>query len=129
MMTGYDHLRKDLRVFRLDRMETVMVTSKQFERPKNFRLSQLEKEEQTSRSIYQIKISRDIFRWVKEQPPYKLIKTQTKKNHVILTIASSSEDSVITWLLRWGVKAEAISPTSFRENVKATLASLLKNYE
>jgi len=129
MMTGHDHLRKDLRVFRLDRMEAVMVTSKQFERPKNFRLEQAYKEEQTPRTIYQVKISRDIFRWVKEQPPYKLIKTETKKDHVILTIESSSEDSVITWLLRWGVKAEAISPPSFRENVKTTLASLLKNYE
>lgn len=129
MMAGYDYLRKDLRVFRLDRMEAVMVTNKLFERPKNFRMSQTYREEQTARSIFQVKISRDILRWVKEQPPYKLTKTQKKKDSVILTIESSSEDSIITWLLRWGGKAEAIWPQSFREKVKTTLSVFLKRYE
>ncbi|MDP1676988.1 MAG: YafY family protein [Bacteroidota bacterium] len=128
-MSGYDHLRKDLRMFRLDRMETVMVTSKAFERPKNFRFSQLAKEDQSQKFIYQVKISRDIFRWVKEQPPYKIIKTQTKKDHVILTIESSNENSIITWLIRWGDKAEALSPSTFRENVKSTLSKLLTIYK
>ncbi len=128
-MSGYDHLRKDLRMFRLDRMEAVMVTGKLFERPKNFHLSQLYREEQTPRSLYKVKIARDILRWVKEQPPYKLVKTQVKGSHVILTIESSSEDSIVTWLLRWGDKAEALSPQAFREKVKTSLSALLKLYE
>ncbi|MFA5832332.1 MAG: YafY family protein [Bacteroidota bacterium] len=128
-MSGFDHLRKSLRMFRLDRMEAVMVTSKSFERPKNFRFSQLAREEQTVKTLFQIKISRDIFRWVKEQPPYKIIKTQTSKHHVMLTIESSSESAIITWLLRWGEKAEAISPLPFRENVKATLKKFLEIYQ
>lgn len=128
-VSGFDHLRKDLRMFRLDRMETIMVTSKMFERPKTFRMSQLAKEDQAPRSIYCIKISRDIFRWVKEQPPYKLVKTQTKKDHVLLTIESASEHAVITWMLRWGGKAEAVSPVSFRGHVRTFLAQLLSIYE
>jgi predicted DNA-binding transcriptional regulator YafY len=129
MMTGYDYLRKDLRAFRLSRMEAVMITSKSFDRPKSFHFSQMMREDQTPKIMYQVKISRDIFRWVKEQPPYKIIKTQSKKNHVIITIESSSEESVITWLLRWGEKVEAISPQRFRENVKNTLLTILKSYE
>jgi len=128
-MSGYDHLRNDLRMFRLDRMEAVMVTSKSFERPKNFRFSQLAKEDQSLKTIFQVKISRDIYRWVKEMPPYKIINTKMLKNHVILTIESSSESSIITWLLRWGEKAEAVSPAAFRENVKTTLARLLEVYK
>jgi predicted DNA-binding transcriptional regulator YafY len=116
-------------MFRLDRMEAVMVTSKSFERPKNFRFSQLAKEDQSLKTIFQVKISRDIYRWVKEMPPYKIINTKMLKNHVILTIESSSESSIITWLLRWGEKAEAVSPAAFRENVKTTLARLLEVYK
>lgn len=129
MMTGYDHLRKDLRVFRLDRMEAVLVTSKLYERPKNFSLSDLGKDDRSAGTVYRVKIARSIHRWVKEQPPYKVIKTESKKDHVYLTIASSSEDSIITWLLRWGTNAEAISPPSFRRNVKSILAALLHIYE
>ncbi len=129
MMTGYDYLRKDLRVFRLDRMEAVLVTNKTYERPRNFRLSRLQQEDHSRRTLYTVKIERDIYRWVKEQPPYKIIKTLTKKDHVLLTIATSSEDYLITWLLRWGEKAEAISPLSFRTKVKIILYSLLKIYE
>ncbi len=128
-MSGYDHLRNDLRMFRLDRMEAVLVTSKSFERPKNFRFSQLAKEDQSIKTLYQVKIAKDIFRWVKEQPPYKIIKTQTLKKHILLTIESSNENSLVTWLLRWGDKAEAVSPTAFRENIKTTLARLLEVYE
>ncbi|MFA6456576.1 MAG: YafY family protein [Bacteroidota bacterium] len=127
-MSGFDHLRKDLRMFRLDRMEAVMVTGKSFERPKNFRFSQLAREDHSIKSLYQVKIARDIFRWVKEQPPYKIIKIQTKKDHVILTIESSNEEAIITWLLRWGKNAEAIAPTAFRENVKNTLSNLYQLY-
>ena len=129
MVCGYDHLRKDLRVFRLSRMESVMVTNKLFERPKNFRLSQLASEGREQRTIYTVKIAREIYRWVKEQPPYKLVKTQTKKDHVILTIESPSVESVTTWVLLWKDKAEAISPESFRENVKKKLTAIQKLYE
>lgn len=128
-MAGYDHMRKDLRVFRLDRMETVLVTTSAFERPASFRLSQLNKEDQSSRTVYTVKISRDILRWVKEQPPYKLVKIKSKKTHVLVTIESSSEESVIQWMLRWGEKAEALFPLSFRHKVKSLLASLLQKYQ
>lgn len=129
MLAGYDHLRKDFRTFRLDRMEAVMVTNKVFERPKNFSLAKMYGEDRAPRSTYKIKVARNIYRWVKEQPPYKIVKTETKKDHVILTIESYSEDSIITWLLRWGEKAEAVAPQSFRDKVTSTLSTLLKIYE
>ncbi len=129
LLSGHDHLRNDLRSFRLNRMEAVMVTNKSFERPKNFQRFQLMQEEHSQRTVFQVKIAREIFRWVKEQPPYKITKTLTKKNHVILTIESSSEESITKWLLLWGEKAEAISPKSFRDNVKQKLSTLLSLYE
>lgn len=127
-LSGFDHLRKDIRMFRLDRMETVMVTARSFERPKNFRFAQLAREDRSTRIQYQVRVSRDILRWVKEQPPYLLIKTQLRKDHALLTIESSSELPVITWLLRWGTKAEAVAPASFRENVRSMLTALLELY-
>jgi predicted DNA-binding transcriptional regulator YafY len=128
MMAGFDHLRNDMRVFRLDRMEAVMVTGKTFERPINFSLAKMYREENTPRSTFTVKITKDIHRWVKEQPPYKIIKTTLRKDHILLTIESYSQESIITWLLRWGGKAEAVSPASFRDAVKSSLTALLKTY-
>ncbi len=127
-LSGYDHLRKEIRMFRLDRMESLMVTSKSFERPKNFRFSDLAKQDTAPRSVYHVRISRDIHRWVKEYPPYKIVKTQTKGNRVLLTIESSNEQSIIRWLLHWGNSAEAVAPASFRSNVKRMLSELLQLY-
>ncbi len=127
-LSGYDHLRKAIRMFRLDRMETVMVTAKTFERPKNFRFSDLAKQETAPRSIYHVKVSRDILRWVKEQPPYIVTKIELKREHALLSIESSNERSLILWLLRWGNKAEAVSPASFRSNVKQMLTEILQQY-
>lgn len=127
-LSGFDHLRKDIRMFRLDRMEAVMVTTRSFERPKNFRFAQLAREDRSARVQYQVRVSRDILRWVKEQPPYRLIRTQLRKDHALLTIESSTELPVITWLLRWGTNAEAVAPASFRQNVRSMLSSLIELY-
>jgi predicted DNA-binding transcriptional regulator YafY len=128
-MSGYDHLRKEIRMFRLDRMEAVMVTSKAFERPKNFRLSQLAREDRSPKSLFQVKIAPEILRWVKEQPPYRIVKTQKKRHHVLLTIESSNEASIITWLLRWEDKAEAVAPAAFRDRFRSTLARIQSLYQ
>ncbi len=127
-VSGLDHLRNDIRMFRLDRMEAVMVTAKTFERPKNFRLAQLAPKETEPKQIYRIKISREIHRWVKEQPPYVVTKTEVRKESVFLTVETSNEQSLIQWLLRWDDKAEAVSPASFRTNVKAALDRLICIY-
>ncbi|MFZ4621158.1 MAG: helix-turn-helix transcriptional regulator [Bacteroidota bacterium] len=127
-LSGFDHLRKEIRMFRLDRMEAVLVTSKAFVRPKNFKLSELARQDRSTLTVYHIKISRSIHRWVKEQPPYELVKTQIKKDHVLLTIESSNEQALITWLLRWGDNAEAVSPPAFRENVQKSLRTVLAVY-
>ncbi|MBP9211831.1 MAG: YafY family transcriptional regulator [Bacteroidetes bacterium] len=128
-VTGYDHLRKDLRMFRLDRMEGVMVTSRTFERPKNFRLSEPAREDRSTRKQYQVRISREIYRWVKEQPPYRIVKSRMLPKHVLLTIESSSADAVITWMLRWGDQAEAVAPPEFRDQVRTMLSRLFSLYE
>lgn len=128
-LSGFDHLRKETRMFRLDRMEAVLITSKAFERPKNFRFSDLARQDTSIRTAYQIKISRDIHRWVLEQPPYEIVRTHKLKTHILLTIESSNEQALIGWLLRWGDKAEAVAPVSFRENVRQQLKTLLAHYE
>lgn len=128
-MVGHDHLRKDLRMFRLDRMEAVLVTTKSFERPRNFSLNRRRDEEPFPRQNYRIRIDRAIHRWVKEQPPYTVVKTETKKDSVFLTVRTSQQDQLIGWLLRWGGQAEAVSPPEFRSAFIAHLRTILSRYE
>lgn len=128
-VSGYDPLRKDIRMFRLDRMDGVMVSEKRFQRPKKFRPELLYRDDPSQEREYVVRIDRSLHRWVKEQPPYRIVRTRTDAKHVTLTIASSSQAQVAAWTLRWGSGAEAVSPASFREAVRATAASISRLYE
>lgn len=128
LMAGFDHLRKGLRMFRLNRMEAVLVTGKSFERPVNFSISQLAKEDPSIRHRFVIGIDRSIARWVFEQPPYRIIRRQKKGNRIFLTIESSNEEELLFWTLRWGHQAEAISPQDFRNKLKGILRMMSDIY-
>jgi predicted DNA-binding transcriptional regulator YafY len=128
-MIGHDHLRRDLRMFRLDRMEAVLVTTKSFERPRSFSLNSRAPEGTDAGRTYRIRIDRSIHRWVKEQPPYTIVKSETKKDSVFLTVRTNQQEQLISWLLRWGGQAEAMSPPEFRTAFISHLRTILSRYE
>ncbi|NUN70486.1 MAG: YafY family transcriptional regulator [Bacteroidetes bacterium] len=127
-MIGHDHLRRDLRMFRLDRMEAVLVTAKTFERPRSFSLTGRNPEETDTRRSFRIRIDRAIHRWVKEQPPYTVVKTEVRKDSVYLTVRTAQQEQLFAWLLRWGGQAEAVAPPEFRSAFLAHLRSILSRY-
>ncbi len=128
LVSGYDHLRRDLRMFRLSRMESVMVTKKTFVRPKRFSLKQLEKEERSAVVRYTVKLDRDTERWVEEQPPYKIVSKKRTAASLILHIDSAKEEEILSWILRWGTKAEVLSPEPFRQRFREILKGMSEKY-
>ncbi len=128
LLSDYDHLRNDIRAFRLDRMETPMVTKKSYERPKNFTFTDLAKESGGQSFTCIIKLSRLIERWACERPPFRIIKRNRRGGYVQLTVSASNEQDVVSWILRWGADAEAVGPDRFRAAVKQAVQQLAEKY-
>lgn len=116
-------------MFRLDRMDGVMVSEKRFERPGKFRPELLFRDDPARETEYIVRVDRSLRRWVLEQPPYRVVRTRTDAKHVTLTIASPSESAVVSWVLRWGAGAEAVAPASFRHTVRTAAAAMARLYE
>lgn len=128
LIAGYCHLRKEIRSFRLNRMESLAVTDKIFIRPPDFRMEQLEEDDSPK---IQVKVFADksIIRWINEFKPYRFVNQQKNKNGFVLTFEVDNESQIFPWILSWGSKIKILSPHSLKQLHKQEAEKLLKEYK
>lgn len=128
LMAGYCHLRKEIRSFRLSRMENLLLTEKVFTRPPNFSIDQLAEESSPKISV-KILADRSIIRWIKESRPYHLISEKETTEGLIVTFQIENESQILPWLLSWGSKVTVIEPIILQQLHKKEAKKLLKKYK
>lgn len=128
LMSGYCHLRKEIRSFRLNRMETLVVTDKTFVRPPDFRMEQLE-EDDSPKILVKLLADKSIIRWINEFKPYRFVNQQKNKNGFVLTFEVDNESQILPWILSWGSKIKVLSPLALKNLHKQEAEKLLKEYK
>lgn len=130
---GFCHLRKELRDFALDRIQSIDITSEKFKFPKDFNPKEyLSKPFRIYKgSFIKVKVLFDSYqaRWIKERiwhPNQKVEELET--GEVILEIEGNSKE-LKRWILSYGKHAKVLEPEEFREELKNELKEVLKNYE
>ena len=116
---GYCRLRKDIREFRLSRVEKLILKNEYF--PKR------RKSKAGKAPIIEIKIrfKTETLRWVRERQHYGFVREEkdgVMKYHV------HDVSEIKPWILGWGAEAEVLTPKSLRKELRETaqkLANLL----
>lgn len=116
LMGGHDHGRKELRTFRLSRMERLEVADTAFLRPKNFSLKQFG-EDKGPFTIVKAHFSNEAARWVLESRPFYLAQHRKTATGLSVTFRVSEEEKIIPFLLSWGSHVKVISPESIRKRL------------
>lgn len=126
-LLGYCHLRQDIRIFRLDRVEDMAMLNKTFNRPENYEPAW---EGSIARRTILVKVLFDyaIARWVRETYPYSQIEEEETEEGLLVTLLVEREQEVLHWLLGWGAKAIVLEPASLRELIVSESRGILKNY-
>jgi predicted DNA-binding transcriptional regulator YafY len=126
VLFAYCHLRQDMRHFRLDRMEDVVILDQKFTRPPDFKfLSQ----DQDERSIMvQVLIDHETARWTQESPSFFQVAAEAHAEGLLITFMVSQPSDVLHWLMSWGSHVRVLEPESLRELMAREALGMLENH-
>jgi predicted DNA-binding transcriptional regulator YafY len=112
-MTGFCHLRQDIRHFRVERMQQLAVLPRTFNRPPDFKLQQRDGEGER-RLVVRALFDLSVADWVRESPSYFAVGEQLRDDGLLITLRVRHEREVLQWLLGWGSQVRVLEPDSLR---------------
>ena len=129
-LIAYDHLRDDIRNFRLDQIKSMRVLIESFERPEGFDLEEhLDARGASPKNVdMTIRFDKNIYQWARPGIPAKIDQESEEDDTVTVTFAFENVDYIANWLLRYGVQAEVLAPASLQEAVKEKGMTLARLY-
>ena len=130
-LIGYDHLRDDIRNYRLDSIRSLFVLTERFEPPQGFDLEEHLKERGTSAKNHRIVIrfGAETYRWARRSVPAEIEEERRRGDEVEVTFYFENLDYVARWLLRYGQKATVVEPEALCERVYAEARAVMAQYE
>jgi len=132
-MIGYCQLRKDVRIFALDRIQQLEVTEKSFEIPEKIDLDTFMK---SSFGVFhgnpvhvEIWFHADIAGYIAEKIWHDTQKIETRPDgSIVFTAEVAGTEEIKFWILNWGAKAEALAPESLRNEIRSEAEVMLQRY-
>ncbi len=127
LLMGYCHLRQDIRVFRLGRMEQVCVLERKFDRPLNFTPDWIASSEQRRVEVTAL-FDLEVAHWVQEARPFSVVSEETTNEGFLLTLRVRDERDIFQWLLSWGKHVRVIGPESLRMLIRQEIEQMSQIY-
>lgn len=127
LLMGYCHLRRDIRVFRLGRMEQVRVLERNFDRPVNFKPDWIAASEQRPVEVT-VLFDLEVAPWVQEARPFSVVSEETNAEGLLLTLRVRDERDIFQWLLSWGKHVRVIGPESLRRLIRQEIEQMSQIY-
>jgi predicted DNA-binding transcriptional regulator YafY len=132
-LIGNCGLRQDVRIFALDRINTLAQTDETFERPANFDSDDFMK---SSFGIFlgapvrvRIEFAADIADYIREKVWHETQTIEPQRDGAILFEAEvAGTEEIKYWVLKWGAKARVLAPESLREEIRLEAQAMLQNY-
>ncbi len=126
-VVAYCHLRQDIRNFRLDRMDDLVLLPTTFQRPVNFKMSKTQAG-QRKRVVVRVLFDKEVARWVMESRSYFTDSVEETPEGLLVTLNPHQESEVLQWLLSWGSHVRVLEPETLRERMIEEAQAMLKNH-
>ncbi|HEX5837851.1 MAG TPA: YafY family protein [Anaerolineales bacterium] len=118
-LEGYCRLRKDIRAFRLSRLEGLVLKNEFFSKRRAGRPAQEKTVE------VRIRFRPDSVRWVRERQHYGFQSEESSRQEgVTMTYRVHNTSELTPWILSWGAAAEVLSPGDLRKSLRETAQNL-----
>ncbi len=128
-LSAYCHMRHSVRNFKLDRIDTLELLSKIFQRPAQFSgdTSSVER----GKRFLKIRVLFDptVARWVREARFFFVTEMEDKPDGLLVTLQVRQEDEILQWLLGWGAAARVLQPESLRQRLADEAERMVKIYQ
>lgn len=129
-LIAFDHLRGDVRNFRLDRIQSMHVLTERFKRPPGFDLTtHLETRGAGQRRRIVLRFTRDIYPRARRAIPAKLEEERETDDGTEVIFYFENVDYIANWVLRYGTQAQILEPEELKHAYFLLVRSLARPYE
>ena len=133
-LVGKCGLRKDIRIFALDRIKSLKLTNETFEIPDDFKVEEFMK---TSFGVFhgkpqivKIRFAAEVAGYISEKIWHKTQKIEPQKDgSLIFEARVAGTDEIKFWLMSWGSKAQVLFPAALRDEMISEAKAMLQNYK
>lgn len=122
-LSAYCHLRRDVRFFRLERIESFQVLGQTFIRPET--INDSGHSPSTYPLVVRVCFKPEVARWVREAPSYYQVAAEDTAEGLLVTLRVREEQDVLQWLLGWGAKVQVLEPASLRDRIREEAFAIL----
>ena len=125
-MVAHCHLRREARIFRLDRVADLSILDRTFERPAGFRMTGTEPPEERN-IVVSVLFDTEIAPWVREARSYFVSEMEDRPEGLLVKLRVRMESEVVQWLLSWGGNVRVLEPDSLRRRLAEEGARIVEN--
>ena len=126
-MTAYCHMRKDIRIFRLDRMDALEVLPQTFVRQAHIAME--EHQGRRRDTTVRVLFDSEVIRWVRESRNYFIVSEEETAEGLLVTLQVRQESEIVQWLLGWGQRVCVLEPESLRKRLVEEARGILEQYK
>lgn len=126
-LVAYCHLRKDVRNFRLDRVEALELLPQTFLRPPDFKMQERLRNEKSGLYIRAL-FDAEVARWVLESRSYYMTSAEETTEGLLVTLKVRQESEILQWLLSWGRHVHVLEPDALKERLLEEARAMVENF-
>lgn len=126
MLTSYCHVRREIRHFRLDRMEEVAILNRGFTRPSDFKIQHSNEEDRTV--VVRVLFDDETAPRIKETPSLFQVAQEAHPEGLLVTLTVRQPGDILNWLLSWGSHVRVLAPESLCDLLTREAEGILRNY-
>jgi len=129
-LIAFDHLRDEIRNFRLDRIEEMFVLTEKFDRPDGFDLQRyLEEDGQRSNPIeIVLAFGSGSYKRARVSIPARIEEEREEGEKTIVRFMFENQEYLSTWLLRFGPDVKVLEPESLAKAHIEAATQIAANY-
>ncbi len=127
-LTAWDTSRRDVRRFRLARMDDLCPLDETFARPAGFQTMRRELGPEET-IVVRVLLDHEVARWAREEPSYFRVAEEETPDGLLVTLHVPDEKVITQWLLGWGRHLRVLEPESLRQHIAAEADAMLRRHQ
>ena len=125
VLSAYCHLRRAMRIFRLDRIQEVSVLATTFERQVGYSVN-MHNEPNSSGQEVELLFNKGVTQWVKERSVYFVCDCYETSEGLRVTLKVHQLEEALSWVLSWGSSVSVLAPASLKDLLRRELEATLR---
>ncbi len=126
-LQAYCHLREEIRIFRLSRIDDLRILPLSFERPTELNQDWVRPDSVRNLTI-KVLAKWEVARWIQETPSFYTRSMEETPDGLLITLKVEHERDVMQWLLSFGANVEVLEPAFVREALIDEARAVLEQY-